>query len=217
MGTPEERMAKISARASAALVGPWHTGGYSRRDGRETQNVWGPRAKPEHQSGPVVALDCRAHGDAEFIAHARSDIPWLLDEIACYKKNLMMVEASEAARMEHIAELQAELATERLSRERAERAAFEAGVKWMADLTSHGTPKALLARTLDKRFPSPVPIQSSPETPSGSSPSPTPVKPLVCGACGFESLFPSIMEFHCDNTGHCMGFSPIVPTTEPDT
>lgn len=38
--------------------GPWTPGGYFySSDGPTRMNIWAPRAKPEHQSGPCVARD----------------------------------------------------------------------------------------------------------------------------------------------------------------
>ena len=75
--TPEpltpDKLDAIAARADAATEGPWSA---SVIDG--TGDVYGP-------DGMGVAYDCEggcaSEEDAEFIAHARSDVPALVEEV----------------------------------------------------------------------------------------------------------------------------------------
>lgn len=73
-----EEMAQIRARAEAATPGPWDldaAGGHGHRWG-----VTGPES--EDFEFLFYPADYPRHGvDAEFIAHARSDVPRLLEEV----------------------------------------------------------------------------------------------------------------------------------------
>jgi hypothetical protein len=67
----DAELAEIEARANAARPGPWKVGGYD--DTVESESYTGP----DH---PVLA-DMVPPLDAEFIAHARSDVPALIAEV----------------------------------------------------------------------------------------------------------------------------------------
>jgi hypothetical protein len=73
-----ERLAEIEARVEAATEGPWKQGNDAPRS---SFGVW---------SGPlglVCSTDSsssdapQAQANASFLAHARSDIPWLLERV----------------------------------------------------------------------------------------------------------------------------------------
>ncbi|GEL95375.1 hypothetical protein [Cellulomonas composti] len=82
----DDRLAAIRARVEAASEGPWtviaHDHARSRHETTERMWVWGPRhsvaqvglADVDDEADPIRA-------DAEFVAHARDDVPDLLDEI----------------------------------------------------------------------------------------------------------------------------------------
>lgn len=72
--TPAER-AEIRARAEAATPGPWER---QEVDGQPTAGV-GYRILAGHLERNLIVAEWR--GDAAFIAHARTDIPALLDEV----------------------------------------------------------------------------------------------------------------------------------------
>ena len=62
------RLNEIEARANAATEGPWELLG----DG---EYVSGPGILVAPDDGGVTSAD------AEFIAHARTDVPWLLEQV----------------------------------------------------------------------------------------------------------------------------------------
>lgn len=63
-----EREAEIRAREQAATEGPWEPDRFSNGDRT-------PLAMPTESHGYFL------RADAEFIAHARQDIPWMLERI----------------------------------------------------------------------------------------------------------------------------------------
>ena len=69
---PADRLAAIAQRADNATKGPWFTGLHYKSD-------------VHSREGGVIRANCwnrpQAIADAEFIAHAREDIPWLLAEL----------------------------------------------------------------------------------------------------------------------------------------
>jgi hypothetical protein len=77
-GMPDDRSEQIAARVAAATPGPWGFGCYGKswavfqHDETNRPKVfgWTPDA------GSLMPSEA----DAEFIAHARSDVPWLLEE-----------------------------------------------------------------------------------------------------------------------------------------
>jgi hypothetical protein len=72
-----ERATLIAARADAATPGPW---GYLRAWGA----IWAADGGVQlaHVSDGVEVATCLHDPDAEFIAHARADVPWLLGQLA---------------------------------------------------------------------------------------------------------------------------------------
>lgn len=82
-----DRIAEIRARAGAATPGPWGT----EYDGKGTYHVHARlRTTPSEgmaSDGVVASLtgrhgDSQVYRDARFVAHAREDIPFLLDRVA---------------------------------------------------------------------------------------------------------------------------------------
>lgn len=69
---PAERLAEIAARVQAATAGPWWTDTLAESDGSESIGV---DAGDDNWIVPCQDLD---PADAEFIAHARADVPDLL-------------------------------------------------------------------------------------------------------------------------------------------
>ena len=72
---PAERLTEIAARTQAATAGPWCTDRLAESDDSESIGV---DAGDDNWIVPCQDLD---PADAEFIAHARADVPALLDEI----------------------------------------------------------------------------------------------------------------------------------------
>ena len=71
------RLNEIEARANAATEGPW--------------NVFMGRIDHPGRSLVAVAYDVGCDVDAEFIAHARTDVPWLLEQVERRDKALEAV------------------------------------------------------------------------------------------------------------------------------
>jgi hypothetical protein len=80
-----ERIAEIQARCEAATAAPWVV---EELDGYITGHVTAKVHDYCGNSGRAARRDSVTHSDsmiqrdADFIAHAREDVPWLLDEIA---------------------------------------------------------------------------------------------------------------------------------------
>ena len=70
-----DRLAEIRARLDAATPGPWRAADWD--DARGIRVVVGEFPRDPY----TLALAERDH-DARFIAHAPTDIAWLLDEVA---------------------------------------------------------------------------------------------------------------------------------------
>ena len=75
-----ERTVQVAARASAATPGPW---GYLR--------PWGVICAPDLSD----VAHCLHDPDALFIAHARTDIPWLLDQLAAEQAAQLALEREQ--------------------------------------------------------------------------------------------------------------------------
>ena len=87
-----DRLEEIRARAEAATPGPWRWRGLLAAKGSEQtyagypQRVFGRNTDPVDTSPALIAETFDGHSDtappnADFIAHAREDIPYLLAEI----------------------------------------------------------------------------------------------------------------------------------------
>lgn len=75
------RLEHIKTLLEAVTSGPWHTGGISMPDSdNPTTTVWGPREKPEHQSGSRLCSKVPL-ADAEFIVAAPENVAWLLEQV----------------------------------------------------------------------------------------------------------------------------------------
>jgi hypothetical protein len=88
----------IEARAEAATEGPWQYDGMPLREDAEYGHIvtggGTPGSMREHQICWVgETLNLRAPEDAEFIAHARADVPALLAEV----RRLRALNADSAA------------------------------------------------------------------------------------------------------------------------
>ena len=84
MSDPRETLARIRAQADAATEGPWYAEPVGRwRNGARYSSVVEPGLYD-------VATRCPP-GDAEFIAAARTDVPWLLEQIERRDKALEAV------------------------------------------------------------------------------------------------------------------------------
>lgn len=83
----ENELKEIEARANAATPGPWSTGeGVEYKDLESVRACgWDCRRVPSTNDyfacGPRVACSLSAEMDANFIAHAREDIPALIAEV----------------------------------------------------------------------------------------------------------------------------------------
>lgn len=105
---PKDRTTEIRAREEAATVGPWS---WVNRDSARPYLAHGP------QQGVLgcAALLGPEPADAEFIAHAREDIPFLLDQLEQARTDLA---AAEEARQAWAATAQQQLAEVRTESEK---------------------------------------------------------------------------------------------------
>lgn len=88
----EQRLAEIRSRADAATPGPWLVGG---APNATWQQVYCPR-----DNNLNVVQSMRGGRDASFVAHAREDIPWLLDLVRQQARVIAdLQEESDAARL----------------------------------------------------------------------------------------------------------------------
>ena len=76
-----DRVELIAARAAIATPGPWDYGGRVNKDGD-----WLYRKDDKYN--PIADFEFTDVGDADFIAHAREDIPWLIDALAKAEREL---------------------------------------------------------------------------------------------------------------------------------
>lgn len=77
-----DRLTEIHERTDAATPGPWETAGI----GDFGWHINGPDGNVETQDSE------QGRADAEFIAHAREDVPWLRDELEMARGVLAMWE-----------------------------------------------------------------------------------------------------------------------------
>ena len=90
------RLDKIEARANAATEGPWEWEGEAKAEWEEGANSLVPSRRPDD---PVLygygydasGIEVKTPADAEFIAHARTDVPWLLEQVERRDKALEAV------------------------------------------------------------------------------------------------------------------------------
>ena len=76
MTDPRETLARIRAQADAATEGPWE----AEYSGEQGNCVLPPEYQSTREAVAVTRL-LSAQADAEFIAHARTDVPALLDAL----------------------------------------------------------------------------------------------------------------------------------------
>jgi len=76
---PMTRLDEIAQRAENATKGPWHSPGLGEVHSDHDHGIYVRVLAPD-EPDPVVADLC-GDADAEFIAHAREDIPYLLAEV----------------------------------------------------------------------------------------------------------------------------------------
>lgn len=81
MSKTSDRHELIAARAAIATPGPWVYG--DDRDGRGDRLY-----RRENKYDPIADFEYTKDHDAEFIAHAREDIPWLLAALARSERKL---------------------------------------------------------------------------------------------------------------------------------
>ena len=90
------RLDKIEARANAATEGPWEWEGEAKGEWEIGANSLVPSRRPDD---PVLygygydasGIEVKTPADAEFIAHARTDVPWLLEQVERRDKALEAV------------------------------------------------------------------------------------------------------------------------------
>ena len=90
------RLDKIEARANAATEGPWEWEGEAKAEWELGANSLVPSRRPDD---PVLygygydasGIEVKTPADAEFIAHARTDVPWLLEQVERRDKALEAV------------------------------------------------------------------------------------------------------------------------------
>lgn len=105
--TDEKRLAEIEARCKAASPGPWEWSGRKQEDDGW---IWHPQGSMLADTMVTLADTYEDdHKDLDFIAHARADIPWLLDQ----------VRAAHAAGMQEAAEIANRMAEYQSSDSRA--------------------------------------------------------------------------------------------------
>ena len=77
------RLNEIEARANAATEGPWFPNRYS--------EDWEVCGELDDNGNPALVASEAVGVDAEFIAHARTDVPWLLEQVERRDKALEAV------------------------------------------------------------------------------------------------------------------------------
>lgn len=89
----DEELATIEGRANAATPGPWNCrGSYSRRS---TIFI---TAGPSEPNGEEIPATADKMDDADFIAHARQDVPALIAEVRRLRDEAAAAEADRAWR-----------------------------------------------------------------------------------------------------------------------
>ena len=86
-GPPVNRLNVVEARASAATWGPW----FPWKDQDSTD--WEILGDSDDYGNPMLIASEADDEDADFIAHARADVPWLLEQVKLRDKALEAVMA----------------------------------------------------------------------------------------------------------------------------
>jgi hypothetical protein len=91
-----ERLTEIAARADAATAGPWWTDTLAEHDGSESVGI--------DAEGDIWIVPCQDidQADAEFMAHARVDVPALLAEVRRQAARIAELEAQREALAERL-------------------------------------------------------------------------------------------------------------------
>lgn len=102
------RLDEIRARADAATSGPWtrRSRDADERDGALGHEIVGPPM-------PQLRGQFERKADADFIAHAREDVPYLLEHIAYLEGEAAHWMDATGAADQRVAELEAEIAEPR--------------------------------------------------------------------------------------------------------
>lgn len=85
----DEELQEIRDRVDAAIEGPWQRHSYASSAGLDTTrvNMWPPCYSAKCEGGPRIN-EHQVELNAEFIAHSRTDVPNLLNEVERLKKTL---------------------------------------------------------------------------------------------------------------------------------
>ena len=81
----EQRLREIRERAEAASPGPWRTSFIRSRSGDpagDEHSVLTPDCDVVADIAWQIGWDEQQHRNAAFVAHARADVPWLLEQVA---------------------------------------------------------------------------------------------------------------------------------------
>lgn len=104
-----ERLAEIEARVEGATEGPW------RFDPEGESHCGEPQCCSEYWDNRIWGADrvlAESHmlseADAEFIAHARTDIPWLVEQVRELQAECLRVDEANTRLGERVRELEAE-------------------------------------------------------------------------------------------------------------
>lgn len=102
MTTTADRLAEIRARAERATEGPWVQLPPWETVPATTPSIISPNGD--------IADRIEAEADAEFIAHAREDVPYLLDEVERLRADLSRLDESHARQAATLARVRERLA-----------------------------------------------------------------------------------------------------------
>lgn len=101
-----KRLQEIRERESKATAGPWVTDDVARVGVGEPYGPFLATCKPSVHDWPVRQQE---QDDAEFIAHAREDVPWLLSEMERLETARQEAQESYNAAKGELTNMQAEL------------------------------------------------------------------------------------------------------------
>lgn len=101
-GMTDERLAEVKARAEAATPGPWHHDRVDFDSGMTLYEIWGGKYR-EH--GWLAHVEDNKP-NADFISHARQDIPELLAEVERLREQVASLEHAYKDSRERIREME---------------------------------------------------------------------------------------------------------------